>query len=61
MATWIVGDVHGWLEVFENLLRAIGFDPERDCLWLAGDLVNRIAHERDHADVRTPGVREGEE
>jgi bis(5'-nucleosyl)-tetraphosphatase (symmetrical) len=41
MATWIVGDVHGWLEVFENLLRRIGFEPERDRLWLAGDLVNR--------------------
>lgn len=41
MATWIVGDVHGWLEVFERLLRRIDFNYRTDRLWLAGDLVNR--------------------
>ena len=41
MATWIVGDVHGWLEVFDRLLARIEFDESRDRLWLVGDLVNR--------------------
>ena len=41
LATWIVGDVHGWREVFERLLHRIDFDFARDRLWLAGDLVNR--------------------
>lgn len=41
MSTWIVGDIHGWSEVFERLLRRLDFDFERDRLWLAGDLVNR--------------------
>lgn len=44
MATWIVGDVHGWLEVFERLLRRIDFNYRTDRLWLAGDLVNRGPH-----------------
>lgn len=41
MATWIVGDVHGWLEVFDRLLARVEFDADRDRLWLVGDLVNR--------------------
>lgn len=44
MATWIVGDVHGWHEVFERLLRRIDFNYRTDRLWLAGDLVNRGPH-----------------
>jgi bis(5'-nucleosyl)-tetraphosphatase (symmetrical) len=41
MATYIVGDIHGWLNVFERLFERLEFDWSRDCLWLAGDLVNR--------------------
>lgn len=40
-STWVVGDVHGWLGVFDRLLETIDLDPSRDRLWLVGDLVNR--------------------
>jgi bis(5'-nucleosyl)-tetraphosphatase (symmetrical) len=41
LATWIVGDIHGWSDVFERLLERLDFDWAHDRLWLAGDLVNR--------------------
>lgn len=41
MATWIVGDIHGWYEVFERILQRIDFSYQHDRLWLTGDLVNR--------------------
>jgi bis(5'-nucleosyl)-tetraphosphatase (symmetrical) len=37
---WIIGDIHGCVRSFEALLREIRFDPARDTLWCAGDLVN---------------------
>jgi bis(5'-nucleosyl)-tetraphosphatase (symmetrical) len=37
---WIVGDVHGCVREFDDLLRRIRFDTARDELWCAGDLVN---------------------
>lgn len=41
---WIVGDIHGCAREFDDLLRAIRFDPGRDVLWSAGDLVNTGPH-----------------
>lgn len=41
MATWAVGDLQGCRDAFLRLLQAIGFSPDRDRLWLTGDLVNR--------------------
>ncbi len=41
MATWVIGDVQGCVEAFDALLGMLDPDPERDRIWLAGDLVNR--------------------
>ncbi|MDX1692619.1 MAG: symmetrical bis(5'-nucleosyl)-tetraphosphatase [Ketobacteraceae bacterium] len=38
---YAIGDLQGCLEPFDCLLRQIGFNADRDQLWLAGDLVNR--------------------
>lgn len=41
MATYFVGDVQGCLDDLQNVLQQADFDPERDQLWLTGDLVAR--------------------
>jgi bis(5'-nucleosyl)-tetraphosphatase (symmetrical) len=41
VSTWAIGDIQGCFVSFEALLAAIDFQPARDRLWLAGDLVNR--------------------
>lgn len=41
MSTWVVGDLQGCFDEFQKLLRLIDFQPGRDQLWLAGDLVSR--------------------
>ncbi|MCL2022646.1 MAG: symmetrical bis(5'-nucleosyl)-tetraphosphatase [Betaproteobacteria bacterium] len=41
MATYAIGDIQGCFATFLRLLAAIDFNPERDRLWLTGDLVNR--------------------
>lgn len=43
MAVYAVGDIHGCLRTFNDLLESIGFSPQKDSLWLVGDLVNRGA------------------
>jgi bis(5'-nucleosyl)-tetraphosphatase (symmetrical) len=41
MAHYVVGDIQGCHDEFQQLLDLIGFDRARDRLWLVGDLVNR--------------------
>jgi len=41
MSHYVVGDIQGCYAEFRQLLEVIAFDPERDRLWLVGDLVNR--------------------
>jgi bis(5'-nucleosyl)-tetraphosphatase (symmetrical) len=41
MSTYAVGDIQGCQAEFLELLALIGFDRNRDRLWLVGDLVNR--------------------
>ena len=38
---WIVGDLQGCARELEALLKLVDFDPARDELWAAGDIVNR--------------------
>jgi bis(5'-nucleosyl)-tetraphosphatase (symmetrical) len=41
MATYVIGDIQGCGQEFQDLLDKISFDPTSDKLWLTGDIVNR--------------------
>jgi bis(5'-nucleosyl)-tetraphosphatase (symmetrical) len=41
MALYAVGDIQGCFTTLQQLLQVIDFQPDRDKLWLVGDLVNR--------------------
>src|SRR5690606_8625433 len=41
MEKYTIGDIQGCYQSFLCLLDKITFNPEKDVLWLAGDLVNR--------------------
>jgi len=41
MSTYLIGDVHGCYDELHSLLQQVTFDPEKDTLWLTGDLVAR--------------------
>lgn len=41
MSTYVLGDLHGCHTELVHLMESLSFTPERDQLWLVGDLVNR--------------------
>nr|WP_294838232.1 symmetrical bis(5'-nucleosyl)-tetraphosphatase [uncultured Methylotenera sp.] len=41
MATYAIGDIQGCYHAFQALLARLEFDPDKDQLWLVGDLINR--------------------
>ena len=41
MAIYAIGDLQGCYDPFRHLLDVIDFNPDKDTLWLTGDLVNR--------------------
>lgn len=41
MTTYAIGDIQGCYDELQALLTDINFSPEKDTLWLTGDLVNR--------------------
>ncbi len=43
MATYVMSDIHGCYTEFQTLLKKTGFDPEKDELIIAGDIVDRGA------------------
>lgn len=41
MATYAIGDIQGCYQSFTKLLKKIEFNPLKDRLWIAGDMINR--------------------
>ena len=41
MTLYAIGDIQGCAQAFTKLLSVVSFKPERDHLWLVGDLINR--------------------
>jgi len=38
---FVVGDIHGRLEMFERLLKSADYDPENDIVYAVGDMIDR--------------------
>lgn len=54
MSTYVLGDIQGCYDEFRLLLEAAEFQPSKDQLWLAGDLVNRGPNNKEVLDYLLP-------
>ncbi len=59
MATYVVGDLHGQLPLFENLLKKINFHPKDDRLIATGDVIDRGRLVGELLERLYQGAREG--
>jgi serine/threonine protein phosphatase 1 len=59
MSTYVVGDLHGQLPLFENLLEKISFSPQADRLIAAGDVIDRGAKVGELLERLYEGARAG--
>ncbi|QSP95215.1 symmetrical bis(5'-nucleosyl)-tetraphosphatase [Marinobacter salinisoli] len=41
MTDYAIGDIQGCYDELRTVLDTVSFSPSRDCLWVAGDLINR--------------------
>jgi predicted phosphodiesterase len=44
MATYVVSDIHGYYYRFMDLLKKVEYDPNKDSLYVLGDIVDRGPH-----------------
>ncbi|VFP79457.1 bis(5'-nucleosyl)-tetraphosphatase (symmetrical) ApaH [Candidatus Erwinia haradaeae] len=44
MSTYLIGDIHGCYKELQLILAQVKFNPDKDQLWLTGDLVARGPH-----------------
>ena len=47
MSEYAVGDIQGCHQALRDALQQVAFNPKRDCLWVAGDMVNRGPESRE--------------
>lgn len=38
---FVVGDIHGRMDAFDNLLESVNYDPENDIIYSVGDIIDR--------------------
>ena len=41
METYVVVDIQGCFKPFQQLLKRVDFNPDKDVIWSVGDLINR--------------------